>query len=210
MTSAAACAQPPAPASGVEALQRYLERTREAAAAQTAAEREQRLHERSALLVQGEAALANGDVGRALGAFERAALMLHAADTEMALVRTYMQAGEYRRAVSFSAHTAGAHRQVIAGAVLYAWLLSRGGQDDAARRLLAAAQHESHDPLLREAQQLMASTAGLPRGALMEATACCEGSASRCRRGRAVARSSTPPDDSPASHCRTPTAPAAC
>ncbi len=168
--SAAACAQPPAPSPGLDALQRYLERTREAAAAaQTEPEREQRQRERSALLARGEASLARGNVEAALGAFERAALMQHAADTEMALVRAYMQGGEYRRAVSFSAHTAGAHRQVIAGAVLYAWLLSQGGQHDAAQRLLdTAAQAHSPDPLLREARHLIATPAELPRGELVQ------------------------------------------
>lgn len=167
--SAAACAQPPAPAAA-DALQRYIERSRAtAAAAQVPAEQEQRLRERAALLVQGEASLARGEVEAALGAFERAALMLHAADTEMALVRTYMQAGEYRRAVSFSAHTAGAHRQTVAGAVLYAWLLSLGGQHDAARRLLdSAAQVDAPDSMLRDMRRLLAAPSELPRGALLE------------------------------------------
>jgi hypothetical protein len=168
--SAAACAQPPAPSPGLDTLQRYLERTRDAAAAaQAEPEREQRQRERSVLLARGEASLARGNVEAALGAFERAALMQHAADTEMALVRAYMQGGEYRRAVSFSAHTAGAHRQVIAGAVLYAWLLSQGGQHDAARRLLETAG-EAHgaNPLLREARHLIATPAELPHGGLVQ------------------------------------------
>ncbi len=50
-----------------------------------------------------------------------------------------MQAGEYRRALSFGAHAAGAHRDFPAATALYAWLLYVGGQDAfAARRLDAA------------------------------------------------------------------------
>lgn len=127
-----------------EAQRRYIERSREAATtAEPPTQREQRSSERSALLAQGESALARGDVGNALAAFERAALMLHAADTEMALVRTYMQAGEYRRAVSFSAHTAGAHRQAVAGrgALCLAALARRAGRGGAA----AARQHVRGD-----------------------------------------------------------------
>jgi len=168
--SAAAAAQPPAPSAGSDALQRHIERARETAAALEPADaREQRMRERSALLAQGEAALAQGEVDAALVAFERAALMLHAADTEIALVRTYMQAGEYRRAVSFSAHTAGAHRQVVAGAVLYAWLLSLGGQDGAARRLLdGAAQLDASDPMVRAMQRLLAAPTETPGGNFVE------------------------------------------
>ena len=62
--------------------------------------------------------------------------MLHAADTEMGLVRAYMQAGDYRRALSFAAHTAGAHPEDISGLGLYAWLLHLGGQPAVARQLL--------------------------------------------------------------------------
>ena len=99
-----------------------------------------RLKERADLLKAGEAALAGLDVASALDAFERAALILHAADTEIALVRGYMQAGDYRRALAFGAHTAGAHLDVIGGSLLYAWLLHAGGQPAIAQRLLAAAE----------------------------------------------------------------------
>ena len=98
----------------------------------------ERLKERAALLKIGEAALARLDSAAALDAFERAALILHAADTEIALVRGHMQAGEYRRALAFGAHTAGAHLDVIGGSLLYAWLLHAGGQPAIAQRLLAA------------------------------------------------------------------------
>lgn len=96
----------------------------------------ERLRERAGLLKTGEAALAQMDVTAALSAFERAALILHAADTEIALVRGYMQAGDYRRALAFGAHTAGAHLDVAGGSLLYAWLLHVGGQPAIAERLL--------------------------------------------------------------------------
>ena len=108
---------------------------REAAAVSPA-----RLQERAELLKTGETALARLDVTAALDAFERATLILHAADTEIALVRTYMQSGDYRRALAFGAHTAGAHLDVIGGSTLYAWLLHVGGQPAIAQRLLAASE----------------------------------------------------------------------
>ena len=99
-----------------------------------------RLQERAELLKTGESALARLDVTAALDSFERATTILHAADTEIALVRAYMQGGEYRRALAFGAHTAGAHLDVIGGAVLYAWLLHMGGQTVIAQRLQAASE----------------------------------------------------------------------
>ena len=96
----------------------------------------QRLKERAELLAQGELDLSRLQVDAAQSAFEKAALILHAADSEMALVRSYMQAGEYRRALAFGAHTAGAHLDVVGGTALYAWLLHSGGQHAAAARLL--------------------------------------------------------------------------
>jgi hypothetical protein len=92
--------------------------------------------ERLRLLDEGEIRLAAGDAAGAREAFERASQMLHAADTEMALVRALMQAGEYRRALAFCAHAASAHRDVPAAGALYAWLLRAGGQEAFARRVL--------------------------------------------------------------------------
>lgn len=94
---------------------------------------------RESLLAEGEAALARGDTDAALRLFERAASMRHAADSELALVRTYMQLGQYRRAVAFAAHTAGAHRNEPGAIAFYAWLLYLGGQVPAAERVLADA-----------------------------------------------------------------------
>ena len=63
----------------------------------------------------------------------------HDHDLEISLVRAYMQAGEYRRALAFAAHAAGAHGNEPAASALYAWLLASGGQEQVARRLLDAA-----------------------------------------------------------------------
>lgn len=98
------------------------------------------LQERADMLKKGEAALAALQLEVALLAFERAASILHAADTEMALVRTYMQYGQYRRALAAGAHTAGAHLDVVGGSALYAWLLHMGAQTVVAQRLLGEAQ----------------------------------------------------------------------
>ncbi len=93
--------------------------------------------QRRALLEDGERRLASGDVAAAQARFDQAALMLHAPDTEALLVRSYMQAGDYRRALAFGAHAAGAHRREWpAGQALYVWLLQIGGQGVVARRLL--------------------------------------------------------------------------
>ena len=105
--------------------------------------------ERLALLARGEAALAALDPAQALAAFEQAARISHSADTEMAIVRASMQAGEYRRALTFGAHTAGAHLDETGGTALYAWLLHAGAQQIVAGRLLAQALERSPgDPLL--------------------------------------------------------------
>ena len=122
----------------------------------------QRLLERSQLLQEGEAALARLDPAAALQLFERAAAILHAADTEMAIVRAHMQTGDYRRALAFGAHTAGAHLDVVGGAALYAWLLDAGGQSAVAERLLKEAQGRApSQPLLAQVQDELKS--GLPR-----------------------------------------------
>jgi len=119
-----------------------------------------RLQERAELLKTGETALAGMQLDAALQAFERAALILHAADTEMALVRSYMQSGEYRRALAFGAHTAGAHLDVVGGSALYAWLLHAGGQTAIAQRLLTEAQGRSPGNAVVDAvqQQLRSGT----------------------------------------------------
>lgn len=118
----------------------------------------ERLKERSDLLAQGELDLSNLRVEAAQQAFEKAAFILHAADSEIALVRSYMQAGQYRRALAFGAHTAGAHLDVVGGSALYAWLLHSGGQHAAAKRLLdEAASRAPNDSFIQSVQQQLVS-----------------------------------------------------
>ena len=117
-----------------------------------------RLLERKTLLQSGEAALARLQVDAALQAFERAALIAHAADTEIALVRAYMQSGQYRRALAFGAHTAGAHLDVVGGSALYAWLLHIGGQVVIAQRLFQEADlRMPGNALVKSVQQQLRS-----------------------------------------------------
>ena len=128
----------------------------------------ERLQERADLLASGEQALARRDVETALQAFDRAALILHAADTEIALVRAYMQGGEYRRALAFGAHTAGAHLDVVGGAALYAWLLHAGGQSAIAERLLTEAQGRSAaNSTLTDVQRQLRSGAPRASGSML-------------------------------------------
>ncbi|MDM0113100.1 hypothetical protein QTI66_13155 [Variovorax sp. J22R133] len=91
---------------------------------------------RAALLARAELQLSQGQTGAATETLERAALMAHAPDTEMALVRSYLQAGQYRRALAFCAHVAGAHADAPPAGALYAWLLRAGGQGAFAGRTL--------------------------------------------------------------------------
>lgn len=128
-----------------------------------------RMAERQRLLDEGEALLAADDTEGAQQAFDRAALLLHAADTELALVRSYMQGGEYRRALSFGAHAAGAHRELPAAGALYAWLLQAGGQGVAATRLLDAALLAAPaDAALRTAQTQLRTAWPEPGAGLLE------------------------------------------
>ena len=127
-----------------------------------------RLLERAGLLASGEVALARLDAAAAQSAFERAALILHAADTEIALVRAYMQAGDYRRALTFVAHTAGAHLDVAEGSLLYAWLLQVGGQPALAQRLLAdVSARLPNDTLAQSVQQQLRSGAPIAADKLL-------------------------------------------
>jgi tetratricopeptide (TPR) repeat protein len=152
-------------------LRRFMQQARTPPAALSelpAEERNARMQQRAALLARGEAALARNDAAAALLEFEQAAALLHAADAEMGLVRTYMQGGEYRRALAFVAHTASAHREVPGGAALYAWLLHIGGQSAAAQRLLHDAQARfGNDALLAATQMQLNSAQPLASGALL-------------------------------------------
>jgi hypothetical protein len=128
-----------------------------------------RMQERSALLAQGEAALARSNTDAAQAAFEAAATILHAADTEMGIVRTHMQTGQYRRALAFGAHTAGAHLDVVGGSALYAWLLHMGGQSSVAQRLLNEAHNRApNQTLLTLVQVQLQSAAPLAAGPMLQ------------------------------------------
>jgi S1-C subfamily serine protease len=110
-----------------------------------------------ALLATAESALARGDAEAARSAFEQAAALEHTADIETGWVRAQMQAGEYRRALAFAAHTAGAHPNDPEGASLYAWLLFLGGQETVAQQVLArAVQRLPQDALLAETRERLA------------------------------------------------------
>ena len=127
------------------------------------------MKERAAQLDAAEAALVRGDTEAALAGFERAAGMLHAPDTEMGLVRSQMQAGQYRRALAFAAHTAGAHLEAPAASALYAWLLRIGGQEAYARQVLdAAIKRSPGDDVVNATQRAFDAAPSLASGALLE------------------------------------------
>jgi hypothetical protein len=126
------------------------------------------LAERQRLAEAGEARLAAGDAEGARAAFDRAALMVHSPDVEMGLVRADLQAGDYRRALAFAAHAAGAHRNVPGGTALYAWLLHLGGQGVVARHLVREARETSPDDAsLRAVGELLEQEWPRPQGVLM-------------------------------------------
>lgn len=80
---------------------------------------EQAAPQREPLLRDAEQALRHGEVARATTLLDRAGQLGHAADTEMLQVRTMMQAGNYRHAVGFLAHTAGEHQESTDPVALY-------------------------------------------------------------------------------------------
>ncbi|HEY9029149.1 MAG TPA: tetratricopeptide repeat protein [Burkholderiaceae bacterium] len=128
-----------------------------------------RLPQRVALLARAQSELERGDANAALDDFERAAMMLHAADAEMGLIRAAMQDGQYRRALAFCAHTAGEHVDDADGAALYAWLLRVGGQGELAARTLADAHaHVPDDPLALALDRAFAAWPPVATGVLMQ------------------------------------------
>jgi hypothetical protein len=124
---------------------------------------------RAAVLRRAESELARGDAAAANESFDRAAMMLHAPDTEMGLVRTYMQAGQYRRALAFCAHTAGTHRESPSAGALYAWLLRAGGQGAFAERVLNETLERSpQDSVSLEVRRAFATPWPMAVGALLQ------------------------------------------
>lgn len=125
---------------------------------------------RDDLLRRAEAALAQGNAAAATDTFERAASMLHAADTEMGLVRAAMQAGRYRQALAFCAHTAGSHLESPAAAALYAWLLRAGGQSRLSDRVLAETLSRTPtDAVALAVQSAFAGPWPVARGVVLDA-----------------------------------------
>jgi hypothetical protein len=124
---------------------------------------------RAELLRSAEASLASGKTAQALTQFDQAAMLLHAADTEMGLVRSYLQAGDYRRALAFCAHTAGAHLDAAPASALYAWLLRAGGQAAFAQRVLGEAlARVPSDAVLNAVQREFEQAWPQARGVLLE------------------------------------------
>ena len=123
--------------------------------------------QRMRLLSRGEAALAAGKAVEAREAFERLASAVHTAEVELPIVRSFMQGGDYRRALAFCAHAAGAHGEFPAGMALYAWLLHAGGQTQVARTVLDEALSRSPDaPTLVQAHAALAGPWPVASGVL--------------------------------------------
>jgi opacity protein-like surface antigen len=121
------------------------------------------------LVRQGEERLAARDPAAAEALFDRAAAMQHASEIEASLVRAYVQAGAYRRALAFAAHAAGAHSDYPQASALYAWLLYMGGQREVAGRLLDSAQAGApDDDMLRAVRERFAQPWPMAEGTLLE------------------------------------------
>ena len=128
-----------------------------------------RLPQRIALLANAQAELERGDANQALDDFERAAMMLHAADAELGLIRAAMQDGQYRRALAFCAHTAGEHTDDADGGALYAWLLRIGGQGELATRTIAQTRdHAPGDAVVAAVDAAFGASPSVARGVLLE------------------------------------------
>jgi tetratricopeptide (TPR) repeat protein len=139
---------PPAPLAPSAPVPSFSEAARQRLWGGSADEAERFEQQRLALLALAQRHLEAGEADSAMEALERAALMRHAADTELAQVRALMAQGHYQRALAACAHTAGAHRDERAGAALYTWLLHLGGQSVVAQRLLGEALRRSPDDAL--------------------------------------------------------------
>lgn len=128
----------------------------------------QALAERRRLLDEGESRLRAGDADGARQAFEQAALQAHEAHIELGILRAQMQAGDYRHALAFAAHTAGVHLDEVQGRVFYAWLLKLGGQEAIAAQTLAQAEATAPvHPMVRAARRHFQSGECLADGVLL-------------------------------------------
>lgn len=124
--------------------------------------------ERTRLITTAETSLSRLQIQSAIDHFEQAAAIRHSADAEGGLVRCWLQAGEFRRALAFVAHTA-AHRETGAGAALYAWMLRAGGYQTQSRELLTQALSRfPSDRLLLEANRALSTSTPRAEGVLLE------------------------------------------
>ena len=123
----------------------------------------------AAWIAQAETLLARGDAEAAAASFEQASETVHAPEVEAGVVRSLLQAGRYRQALSFAAHTAGAHLDAPGGAALYAWLLNVGGQEAIARRVLdEALRGTPGEPALLRTRALLTDSSPRPDGTLLD------------------------------------------
>lgn len=119
--------------------------------------------ERRHLIDEGEARLRAGEVAAAQRAFEQAAQSAHEAEIELGWLRAQMQAGQYRQALAFAAHTAGVHLDHVEGAAFYAWLLNLGAQVPVATQTLQQVQDRvPGHPLVQAVQRHWQSGALAP------------------------------------------------
>ena len=121
------------------------------------------------LVAEGEDKLSRGDAEGARAAFDQAGLMAHEADIELGVLRSQMQAGQYRQALAFAAHTAGVHLDEVEGAVLYAWLLNLGAQVAVAEQTLQQAEvREPQHPAVQALRRSVQSGVMLAQGELLK------------------------------------------
>lgn len=132
----------------------------------------QALAERQRLLDEGENRLRAGDAEGARQVFEQAALQAHEARIELGILRAQMQAGDYRHALAFAAHTAGVHLDEVQGRVFYAWLLNLGGQEAIAAQTLAQAEATAPDhSMVQAVRRCFQSGSYAAEGVLLSAPA---------------------------------------
>lgn len=95
--------------------------------------------------------LSQGNTEKVKGELEQAIANFHAVETELAMIQTLMQAGEYRHALSAAAHTQAEHPDAIDSTLFYAYLLALGGQTVPACKLLEdSLQTQPHSPALNQ------------------------------------------------------------
>jgi tetratricopeptide (TPR) repeat protein len=119
-------------------------------------------HQYDLLIDAASGALAAGDTTHAAELFEQAARIDDARpDAEIGMVRAYLQAGEYRKALAFATLVAGEHRGSNQAEAFLAWIEFIGGQKQfALKRLDAALAQSPDDPDLLEVRARIRAIAG--------------------------------------------------